>query len=75
VIVSVTGVGVEGGVGDDDGGAGGGAVTPVPVMVTVCTPLPSLPSTSHVDDTEPVVVGANCTVSTFDVLAAMTVVP
>jgi hypothetical protein len=64
------GGGVDGGLGGGEGG--GGAVTPVPVSVTVCTPLPSFPSKSHVALALPADVGANCTVSTIDVFAAIT---
>jgi hypothetical protein len=47
VVVVVTGVGDETG-GVVVGGAGGGdGLTPVPVTVTVWTPLPSFPSSSH----------------------------
>ena len=72
VMIKVTGVGVDGGTVGVGVEGDGDAMTPVPVMVTVCTPLPSLPSKSHVDDAGPVVVGANRTVSTIDVSAAMT---
>ena len=47
-------------------------MTPVPVKVTVRAPLPSLPSTCHVEVSGPSDVGANCTDSTIDVSAAIT---
>src|ERR1039458_4428887 len=58
---------------DPDGGGGGAAATPVAVMVTVRTPLPSLPSRVHVADTGPSEAGVNCTDSCFEVSATMVV--
>jgi hypothetical protein len=50
-----------------------GGTTPMPVRVTVCTPLPSLPSISQVAETGPGVVGANFTDSATEVSAEITV--
>ena len=58
---------------DPDAGGGGAAATPVAVMVTVWTPLPSLPSRVHVADTGPSEAGVNCTDSCVEVLASIVV--
>jgi hypothetical protein len=70
VVVVVVGVLEGGGVGEGVEGGGEG-VYPVPVSVTVCIPLPSFPSSSHVPVTAPSVVGENSTVSCIDVFGAM----
>ena len=59
--------------GDDGGEVTGDDVGayPVPVSVTVWTPLPSFPCSSHVADTVPTDVGANCTVSSIEVFGAI----
>ena len=70
VVVVITG-GEEGG---DEGGEDGGdeaGVYPVPVSVTVWTPLPSLPSSSHVAVAGPSAVGENSTVSSIEVFGAI----
>ena len=71
--VDVVVVVVDGGLGDVVGGgcAGGVGVTPVPVSVTVCTPFPSFPSSSHCAVAGPADVGANSTVSLIELLPAI----
>ncbi len=49
----------------------GAAPVPVPLNVMVCTPSPSLPSTSQVPVTGPLAVGVNFTVSWMDVAGAI----